>query len=267
LLARLGRQLRDVFLRILEPFERLLSPAVRRGAIPPISLRRHSGPIRFFVSSAREFDAWIERLGLLHENDRILDVGCGPGAMALRFSRRSWHGTYVGFDVHERSIRWCQRRFDADPRFHFELAEVRSIYGSLTDRPPATYRFPLKDAEAQLVIAKSVFTHLLDQDARHYVQEIARVLEPGRGALVTAFLFDPASRTGRSRSDFFRITAPDRALRYRRASRPEAAVAYEISRFREMIGSAGLRILWTCFGFFPGDDPRPRGQDLLLLGR
>src|SRR5262249_27476818 len=221
---------------------------------------------RFFESSARELDAWIERLGLLRETDFVLDVGCGPGAMALRFSRRSWHGTYLGFDVHEGSIRWCRKTFAADPRFRLEGARVASAYGTADAPPGSDYRFPVGDGEAQLVIAKSVYTHLLEAEARRYLAETARVLEPGRGALVSVFLFDPVRLAGGEASPFFRVAGPDPAVRFRRASRPEAAVAYQMARFQEMIEAAGLRILWTCFGFFPGGDPQPRGQDLLLLG-
>ena len=265
--AKIGRPLRDALFRALDPIERGGNPAVRGGALPPLSLRRHSGPVRCFESSARECDAWIERLGLLRENDSVLDVGCGPGAMALRFSSRSWHGTYVGFDVHARSIAWCRGRFAADARFRFELARVGSVYGSLAAPPPTTYRFPMDDGRAQLVLAKSVFTHLLEPAARHYLRETARVLERGRAALVTVFLFDPGSRTGQRRSGYFRAAGEDGRVRFRRASRPESAVAYEIGRFRDMVDGAKLRILWSCWGFFPGDDPRPQGQDILLLGR
>lgn len=261
------RLARSAIFRLAGPLERLANPASRRGDLPPLHLRRHSGPVRHFESSARDFDAWIERLSLLREEDRVLDVGCGPGAMALRFSRRSWHGSYIGFDVHEPSIRWCREHFAADPRFSFVLARVSSPYGEARGAPASQYRFPSEDGQVELVIAKSVFTHLLEREARRYLAEIARVLEPGRAALVTAFTFEPGSRTGRNLSDFFGVHGPDPAIRFRRRARPEAAVAYEVSRFRGMVEEAGLRILWTCAGFFPGEDPRPRGQDILLLGR
>ena len=188
--------------------------------------------------------------------------------MALRFCRRvAWHGSYIGFDVHPESIRWCREHFAGDPRFRFVFAPIASPYGGSRGTPASQYRFPLEEGEAQLVLAKSLFTHLLEAEARHYLREIARVLEPGRAALVTAFLFEPGSRTGRGDSSFFRFAAPDPALRLRRRSRPEAAVAYGMGRFDAMVGAAGLRILWTCRGFFPGEDPRPRGQDILILGR
>ncbi len=261
---RLGRSL--VF-RLAAPFERLVNAASRRGEIPPLDLRRHSGPVASFESSAREFDAWIEKLQLFREGDHVLDVGCGPGAMALRFSRRAWHGTYVGFDVHEPSLAWCREHFAADPRFSFVLADLASPYGDPAGRPVSDYRFPIDDGQVQLVIGKSVFTHLLEPDARHYLVEIARVLERGRAGLITAFLFDPASRTGRGRSPFFPVAGTDRSIRFRRRDRPESAVAYEESRFAAMVEDAGLRILWSCRGFFPGEDARPRGQDILLLGR
>ncbi len=37
----------------------------------------------------------------------------------------------------------------------------------------------MTDESAGLILAKSVFTHLLEQDVRHYLREIRRTLQPG----------------------------------------------------------------------------------------
>src|SRR5262249_3441745 len=130
-------------------------------------------------------------LGLLPPAGPVLDCGCGPGAMAAALAGRlGEQDRYVGFDVHAPSIRWCRRRFAADPRLRFELAEVASAYGSPRGAPASGYRFPIEDGGAGLVLAKSLFTHLTRDDAAHYLREIRRALRPGGPALVTAFLFD-----------------------------------------------------------------------------
>ena len=234
--------------------------------LPPLWLRRHTGPVGNFERSASEFLGWIDRLGLLRDSDSVLDLGCGPGAMALELSRReSWRGAYVGFDVHAASIRWCRRRFRGDPRFGFELADLASPYGA-GGRRIGEYRFPAKDGDIDLVLAKSLFTHLMEPEARHYLAEIRRVLRRGRPAFLTAFLFDPTSATGRGASPFFPVAGSDRRTRFRFHSRPESAVAYDRDLFTEMVEDARLRVLWLGPGFWPGDDLFPRGQDLLLIG-
>jgi SAM-dependent methyltransferase len=208
--------------------------------------------------------AFLDRLGVLAETDDVLDIGCGPGAMAPEIARRLGPGRrYLGFDVHEPSIRWCRRNFAGDPRLSFELAAVASPYGSRSGMPSGTYRFPLEDGGAGLILAKSIFTHLFEKDAGHYLREIRRTLKPGRTAIVTAFLFD---REGMEFSEVERaFPFGDGRVRWRSRLRPTSAVAYERSPFIELVKGSGLRVQWMSAGYFPGA-ARLTGQDILLLG-
>jgi len=113
------------------------------------------------------------------------------------------------------------------------------------------------------VIAKSLFTHLLADDAGHYLGEIRRVLRPGRTAVVTAFLFEPERLPRVQR--VFPFEDPSGRVRWRLRSRPTAAVAYARELFEEMIAAAGLRLQWMSPGYHPGE-ARLSGQDTLLLG-
>jgi SAM-dependent methyltransferase len=204
----------------------------------------------------------VDDLGALQPSDDVLEIGCGPGALAAELAPRLGPGRrYVGFDVHAPSIEWCRSRFAGDPRLVFELVRARSAYATRTGPPVSSIRFPMEDGAAGHVVAKSVFTHLFEEDARHYLGEIARVLRRGRGAVVTAFLFDPAHSDEVSRA----FPRGDGAVRWRSGLRPEAGVAYELSRFQAMTVEAGLRIVWMSRGYFPGA-ARATGQDVLLLG-
>jgi SAM-dependent methyltransferase len=196
----------------------------------------------------------------------VLDVGCGPAAMAPHLGRLiGARGRYAGFDVHAPSIAWARRRFEGDPRFRFELAALASPYGgggAAVDQ----YRFPVEDAACDFVLAKSVFTHLLEPEARRYLSEIRRALAPGRAAMVTAFLFEPGSLTGSGRSRLFPCADESGSVRFRSHARPRSAVAYERALFLSMLASAGLRVEHEIPGFYPGDADPPTGQDVLVLG-
>ena len=189
-------------------------------------------------------------------------------------SRRDGGGTaprlgarrrYVGFDVHEPSVLWCRRRFANDPRFAFEVARVASPYGTRRDRRPRAAASRWRDGEAGLVIAKSVFTHLLEPEARHYLSETRRVLRPGRSAVITAFLFDRGGPHYDAARRVFPHGSPTGTARWRSASRPTAAVAYDRAIFESFVEAAGLRVQWIYFGYFPGSD-RLTGQDIVILG-
>jgi len=183
---------------------------------------------------------------LVGEDDTVLDIGCGCRSMALAFRRMLGpRGTYVGFDVHGPSIAWCKKHLAKDPRLRFELAPLDTPW-SRGGTPPTQYRFPADDGGVDFVLAKSVFTHLLERDARHYLGEIRRVLKRGRSAMVTAFLLDTPEST-------FPYGGPD--LWWSIRARPEAAVAYRRSHFFGMVGAAALSVAKTIDGF----------QDIIIL--
>ena len=256
---------RTLAYRIASPAERAWRRVAGREPLPPLWLRRHTGPVARFEIAARETAEFLDRLGLARPGDTVVDIGCGAGAMVPQFARRLGPGgRYVGFDVHAPSIDWCRARYAHDPRMSFTLAEIASAYGTASGAPATSFRFPIEGAAADLVLAKSVFTHLLAPEAAHYLAETGRVLKPGSAAVVTAFLFE-ASPAG---LPLVRRAFPfgDSVVRWRLRARPTAAVAYERSAFEGMVAAAGLRVQWMSPGYFPGS-ASVTGQDTLLLGR
>ncbi len=209
----------------------------------------------------------IDQLGLVKRGDRVLDVGCGPGAMVSGLlDRAGREGSYVGFDVHRPSIEWCRRLYRGDSRCRFELARLASPYATPGGGPVEGYSFPIDDGASDFVLAKSVFTHLEPGEARRYLVETRRALRPGCAAIVTAFLFEPGSRTAIGESRMFRRADEGGRLRRRSRLAPHAAIAYEKQYFYGLVEQAGLRVQWLSPGFFPGDADRLTGQDVLLLG-
>ncbi len=240
---------RTAALWLLEPLDRLrrrVTLIPDHGPVPPLWLRRHSGPISKIERAAAELSATIATLGLVHDDDTVLDIGCGCGSMALAFRRMLGpRGSYVGFDVHGPSIAWCKKHLAKDPRLRFELAPLDTPW-SRGGTPTTQYRFPANDGSVDFVLAKSVFTHLLERDAQHYLREIRRVLKQGRSAMVTAFLLDTPEIA-------FPYGGPDVWWSIR--SRPEAAVAYRRSHFLGMVPAAALHVEKTIDAF----------QDIIIL--
>jgi SAM-dependent methyltransferase len=258
---------RQALWKLASPLEAAARTALRGDRLPPLWLRRHVGAVRRYRSSAREMAAWCNNLNIVSPDYVVLDVGCGAGAMAVELAGALGPGgRYVGFDVHRGAIGWARRAFAADTRFRFEIAEVASPFSGGGNGTNLEYRFPIGDGEADLVLAKSLFTHLVEREARHYLREIRRTLRPGRAAAVTAFLFAPESRTGRGLSPQFRFADSSGRVRWKWKARPESAVAYERGLFLAMIEDAGLRLQWFCQGFWPGESARLTAQDILLLG-
>ena len=216
MIAAALRSIRTLGFRLASPLDRAWLLATGRGHLPSalaspahglrVRLReRRAGDLRLSGSVGPvERRPGRARRGLRSGGDgRGVPRAARPGR-ALRGLRRA-----RAFDPLVPQAHWA-----SDPRLSFEVAPVASAYGSASGRPIESYRFPVGDGEADLVLAKSVFTHLTADGARHYLAETRRVLRPGR---------PPSSRR-------FSTSEPDpRAWRWRSPTRPGTACA-EVAR-------------------------------------
>jgi SAM-dependent methyltransferase len=123
-------------------------------------------------------------------------------------------------------------------------------------------RFPFSDASFDVVIAVSVFTHLLPETALTYLKESHRVLSPG-GRLFTTWFVWPTetSATMAAVAEF-----PVDCGSYRIATRdnPEAVVAFLEPSVIDMYRTAGLQITKTVQGNWIRDEHRLPYQDILV---
>jgi len=133
---------------------------------------------------------------------RVLDAGCGCGKLARFLRLNPTVERYVGFDVLLESVKWCWGAFDhvGDERFQFLHADVFSdVYNPSGKQKAAEYKFPAGDGEMNVVVAASLFTHLLEDECRRYLGESGRVLE--KGGLLVASIHDAPSPTSRHAGD------------------------------------------------------------------
>ena len=116
----------------------------------------------------------------------VLDIGCGCGKLA-RFLHLNPTLRYVGVDIFQPAILWCRRAFaHAADRFRFEHFDGYSaLYNPGGTVQARDYRLPVDVASVDMVVCGSLFTHLLEPDAVHYLAEISRALKPGGQALVS----------------------------------------------------------------------------------
>lgn len=163
----------------------------------------------------------------------VLDFGCGCGRVARQLIQQEPRPErYLGVDLHRGMVRWCEEHLAA-PGFEFRHHDVYNLGFNPGRRKPRTAPFPAEDRAFTLVIAWSVFTHLVQTQIDDYLHEIARVLAP-EGALVsTWFLFQ--------REDFPMLSAGQRSL-YINDVDPTNAVLYERDFLREQARRAGLAI-------------------------
>jgi ubiquinone/menaquinone biosynthesis C-methylase UbiE len=262
------RPARTLALWVLSPADWLVRALSGRTDLPPLWLRRHVGPVRGSDRARVEMATYLATLGLVRPDATVLDIGCGAGAMAEEFERMLGPGgDYLGFDVHTGCVRWAQRHFRHDPRLRFVVSEIDTPYSRRFSTPARDYRFPAEDASVDLAIAKSLFTHLLEAEARHYLAELRRVLAPAGRAAITAFILCAEGRSAPIRPSLFTFSYGAGQVRWMVKAKPTSAVAYDAVLFQSMVIVAGLRVVRTDLGHWPGGGAAPNAQDLVILAR
>jgi SAM-dependent methyltransferase len=165
-------------------------------AVPNRRLRASAGTadLAMFLGIGEAWAHLVSRF--LPAEPAVLDLGCGCGKLA-RFLAFDPRLSYLGVDLFKPSILWCRRAFAGHAeRFRFEHFNGRSpFFNPGGDVAVTDYRLPTADGSIDLVVCGSLFTHLFEPDARHYLSEIARVLKPGGGAILSLHVDVPAGRT------------------------------------------------------------------------
>jgi len=230
----------------LDPADRLRQLFTSGPRLPPPSLRRWVGA-GDFLAEGRWFVAELRRRGVLADGTRCLDLGCGCGRLALPLAEDPGLAIplYRGFDVDARCIDWCRRHIGRrHPAFGFYRADLRSSsYNPGGGHDPARYRFPHDAASFDLLVAASLFTHLLPPAAERFLAESGRVLRAGGALYLTAFLLSPGADSDRHAVTFAEEgpSAPPR-WRTHDARFPEAAVALDEAWLLARAAAAGLEL-------------------------
>ncbi len=126
-------------------------------------------------------------------NHAVLEIGCGVGRDAIQLTKHlSKNGSYVGIDIIEPSIKWCQENITPRfPNFKFLFFDVQSqIHNAQGKIKTTDIKLPIEDASIDRIVLQSVFTHMFEEDIAHYLKEFKRVLRPGGKVYASFFIFD-----------------------------------------------------------------------------
>ena len=239
----------------------------RRSLVPP---RRF-----FFVgdgdfrSVGEEFLEHFRQVAGLHPDEAVLDVGSGIGRMAVPLTTYlSPNGSYEGFDVVARGIRWCQKNISSRyPNFHFSFMDVQNdLYNPMGTQAGTEVTFPYEDGRFDFAFATSVFTHMLPAEIERYVSEIARTIRsPGR-ALLTFFFVDSILPGGtEDGKGVITFSVPGDGYRARDSDCPHFGVAYEEDVIRRMLARHGLEIVALHRGGWAGHPGARSFQDMVVV--
>jgi len=266
------RAARNVFYLAMDPADAVFRRMNGMPHYPPIHLRRHVGYLGTLDGTGAEFATYLKLVAGLEPADSVLDLGCGCGLLELGLVKAGWRGSLLGVDIHEPCIRWCRGHIAKTvPSFAFEHADIRNAAywprGSLTAQQ---YFDTLSNRKFDVIVAKSLFTHMLPGELEVYLGNLGGLLRPNGRILMTFFLLNDEYRqlekAGRSSIHFTKASG-DAVCAVKRPDAPTASVAYEEGHILKLMASAGLRGKATYHGFWTGNDRGLSYQDIVVAGR
>jgi SAM-dependent methyltransferase len=181
----------------------------------------------------------------------VFDFGCGCGRVARQLILQSPRPErYLGVDLHKGMIEWARTNLTpVAPEFQFVHHNVYNKSFNPQEGLPEVAPLPAEDSSYTLVNALSVFTHLTEEQAVHYMSEAARILASDGVLHASFFLID--------KNDFPMMMEHSNAL-YVSYEYPFAAVLDDREWVRKIATAAGL----TLFNVI---QPRVRNHQWILM--
>jgi len=267
LLRKLRNEIFYIFYMGVDLKERLLNQ--RDKLVPPMKLRRLVGStsISDFKSVGKDFLKCFIELGELKHNDKVLDVGCGVGRIAVALTQYlNEEGIYEGFDVDAEQVNWARKNIAPEfPNFHFRFVDIQNSNFNPKGKDAATnFNFPYPDNHFDFVFLTSVFTHMLLKEIERYLSEIVRVTKPNGKVLVTFFLLNKETEISKQNAFDFKYKIGDGVFTVDSIT-PESAVAYDEQLIRDLYKNHKLTVTEPIYyGFWSGRKSCLNGQDIVI---
>jgi SAM-dependent methyltransferase len=198
-----------------------------------------------------EYLGHFVRIGGLTPHDRVLDIGCGIGRMAVPLTQYldSKTARYEGVDPVNAGIEWCVQNIASTyPNFRFCRVDVaHELYNPGGSIPGDKIVLPFAGSSFTFVTMVSVATHLPAREISAYAQEIMRLLVPGGRLFLTAFIVAPGDleRVG-ARPRFVKGREP--GTWYADPSAPLGAIGFDAGVIESALKDAGLKISRVSLG-------------------
>lgn len=222
-----------------------------------------------FVKQGKHLAELLISQTQLKPEGRVLDVGCGIGRLAVPLTRYlNEDGVYEGFDIVQFGIDWCTEHISSRfPNFRFRCVSLKNdLYNLDTQKEAKEFVFPYPHDYFDSVVLTSVFTHMMPDDVRSYLKQIAAVLRKGGKCMATFFIInDEVKRYMESDGARFVFKYSYDGYYLMHSTVKEANIAFDEDYLKRMIADCGLSAEKICHGRWAGGKDALDFQDVVIL--
>lgn len=251
------------------------SPAAQAGygneLIPPQELRFMGETEQNFLPLADELTGIVLKLNGVPPK-AILDIGCGYGRIAYGLRRANYQGSYTGFDILLRQIKWLQENFNSRPGHgnygfhHFNTYNERYNPGG---RALQEINLPFPKASFDCLVTLSVFTHMYEDDLIEHIRYLKTFIFPGGRWIASFFIvqsdFTLANQPPKSAYPMRKQVSPNSYIPD--LAEPLRAIAYTESFLHTLFAQEGLEIVKQLPGNWQHRENQNSFQDWVVLRR
>jgi SAM-dependent methyltransferase len=266
------RRCRYLALKSFSPIEQLTFRIGGISEFPPTHLRRAVGATAVPDASSMHYLLLMKMAMGAKSSSNILDIGCGCGLLEQALAKYVTTGRVVGIDIHMPSIEWATRNISSrHPNIGFTHSDIYNAAYWPAGKISAAEFFQQFDAGPfDIIVAKSLFTHMLIDELNIYFNAIAKNLAAGGKGILSFFLLNDYQKLlqeeGKGAFKLFPILSGD-PYSVKRRSAPSAAVGYDESFIRQLLGECRLNCTDIIYGSWSGRPDAVLFQDVVFVER
>jgi SAM-dependent methyltransferase len=217
-------------------------PSETTLALPPIELRALVSPVTddsYYDNATGEYIWGPLDVGPLQPGEaytKVLDFGCGCGREVRRLLlQKDAPKEIVGIDISRKMIDWCTENLGQPGRVTFHYHDVwNPWYAPENTRGSKTQPIRHAGSDFTIIEANSVFTHILQEESKFYLEEMQAMLAP-RGIIRSTWFF--------INKKAFPMMGERENTVFVSESDPTSAVFYDWNYFVNLTRSLGYRIV------------------------